>query len=298
MSSQSSTAHHKDNAISISGGRTGVLLLHGLGGTPNEMRDLAESLGRAGYTVSCPVLTGHCGTYDDLKKTTWQDWASSAEAALSVLQTKCDVIAVGGLSTGAVLSLHLAAEQPDGVQGIIPLAPTLWLNGWMIPYHAYLFRLVLMKSFANLFDFPDMFPHGIKDEVIRARIKSAINSGDSSIAGLAVTPGGAVLEHRWLVQAVTKRLPQILQPTLIISPREDDYADMNNIAYLQRHLGGIVDTVILNDSYHIITVDRQREIVNERVGVFVDRLDRSRQPTSTSGKHPAVHAVALRSSRR
>ncbi|MEQ1613873.1 MAG: alpha/beta fold hydrolase [Hyphomicrobiaceae bacterium] len=266
-------------SIDIPGGRTGVLLLHGLSGTPNEMRSLAEHLGKAGHTVSCPLLAGHCGSYDDLKQSTWQDWAASAEAALARLRAKCDLIVVGGLSTGAILSLLLAARHPDGVHGVIPLAPTLWLNGWMIPKHAHLFRLVLQKPVANMFDFPDMFPHGVKDEAIRAEVKAAIDSGDSSIAGLPVTPGGAVIEHRWLVQTVIKQLRHIAQPTLIIAPREDDYADMNNVAYLQRHLAGIVDTVILNDSYHIITVDRQRHIVNERSATFIDRLRSEAAPS-------------------
>ncbi len=279
-------------SFELPGDRTGILLLHGLSGTPNEMRGLAESLAQDGHTVSCPRLAGHCGSYEDLRATGWKDWAASAEEALVALQSKCDVIVVGGLSAGAVLALHLAARHPDGVHGVLPLAPTLWLNGWMIPWHAYLFRLVLQKPLANLFDFPDMFPHGIKDEQIRDRIKQAIDSGDSSIAGLPVTPGGAVLEHRWLVQAVLKELPRIRQPTLIISPREDDYADMNNIAYLQRHLGGLVETVILNDSYHIITIDRQRDIVEERVGIFVDRLHR--QLTQVAGRRePAGQAAVL-----
>jgi carboxylesterase len=261
-------------SIDIPGGNTGVLLLHGLSGTPNELRLLAESLGRAGYTVSCPRLAGHCGTYDDLKASTWHDWAASAERALTRLQAACDLIVVGGLSTGAILALHIAARHPHTVHGIMPLAPTLWLNGWMVPYHAYLFRLVLQKPLANMFDFPDMFPHGVKDEASRKQVKAAIDSGDSSIAGLPVTPGGAVIEHRWLVQSVIKQMGKITQPTLIIAPREDDYADMNNVAFLQRHLAGIVDTVILNDSYHIITVDRQRHIVNERAAAFIERLER------------------------
>ena len=279
-------------AINIAGDRTGVLLLHGLSGTPNEMRSLAEHLGKAGHTVSCPRLAGHCGTYEDLKRSTWQDWLASAEAALADLKLRCDVIVVGGLSTGAILSLHIAARHPHDVHGIIPLAPTLWLNGWMIPYHAHLFRLVLQKPVANMFDFPDMFPHGVKDEAIRADVKAAIDSGDSSIAGSAVTPGGAVIEHRWLVQTVIKELGRITQPTLIIAPREDDYADMNNVAYLQRHLAGIVDTVILNDSYHIITVDRQRHIVNERAATFIERLQHEVRTTPAANR-PTNAALSL-----
>ena len=45
-------------------GRTGVLLVHGLGGTPIEMRYVALALSRAGHSVSVPQLAGHCATDD------------------------------------------------------------------------------------------------------------------------------------------------------------------------------------------------------------------------------------------
>ena len=100
---------------------------------------------------------------------------------------------------------------------------------------------------------------------------SAIHSGDGSIAGLPVTPGGAVLEQRWLVNSVRQRLKLVTQPTLIVHPREDDYADLNNIAYLLRHLPCEVETLTLNDSYHIVTSDRQKDRVFARSLAFIAR---------------------------
>ena len=253
----------------VRGGRTGVLLMHGLCGTPTEMRFVANGLARTGCTVYCPMLAGHGGTEEDIKGTTWQDWYASAERALDRLREDCDTVIVGGLSTGAVLALLLAARRPADVQGTALLAPTLWLNGWLIPWYARLFRLVFSKRIANLIGFPDLHPHGIKDERIREFIRNALFSGDSSVAGLPSTPGGAVLEHRRLVQAARAELGQIHQPALIIHPREDDYADLDNAWYLQRQLKGMVDMVVLDDSYHIVTVDRQRHVVVERTAAFV-----------------------------
>lgn len=253
----------------VRGGRTGVLLMHGLCGTPTEMRFVANGLARTGCTVYCPMLAGHGGTEEDIKGTTWQDWYASAERALDRLREDCDTVIVGGLSTGAVLALLLAARRPADVQGTALLAPTLWLNGWLIPWYARLFRLVFSKRIANLIGFPDLHPHGIKDERIREFIRNALFSGDSSVAGLPSTPGGAVLEHRRLVQAARAELGRIHQPALIIHPREDDYADLDNAWYLQRQLKGMVDMVVLDDSYHIVTVDRQRHVVVERTAAFV-----------------------------
>lgn len=253
----------------VAGGRTGVLLMHGLCGTPTEMRFVANGLARAGYTVYCPMLAGHGGSEDDIKNTTWQDWYRSAETALDRLREDCDTVVVGGLSTGALLALMLAARRPSDVQATALMAPTLWLNGWLIPWYARLFRLVFSKRVANLIKFPDLHPHGIKDERIREFICNALFSGDGSVAGLPSTPGGAVLEHRRLVRAARNELHQIDQPTLIIHPRDDDYADLDNAWYLQRNLKGRVDMLVLDDSYHIVTVDRQRHLVVERTAAFV-----------------------------
>jgi carboxylesterase len=280
----------KDHSIFIPGGTTGVLLLHGLSGTPLELRDVAKAMAARGHTVLCPQLAGHCGTYDDLKQVRWHDWAANALEGVKRLRECCDVVIIGGLSTGAVLSLNLAARYPHLIQGVAVLAPTLWLNGWMVPYHAYLFNIVLQKPVANQFDFPDLPPHGVKDETIRRRVKAAIDAGDSSIAGLPVTPGGAVIEHRWLVNATRRDMKWITQPVLIVHPREDDYADLNNVAYIIRNVGGPVETITLEDSYHIVTLDRQKHVLIDRLGTFVDRVALQNSGNARAGGALAAHS--------
>ena len=102
----------------LPGNRTGVLLIHGLTGTPNEMRIVGRGLNRAGFTVYAMQLAGHCGDEADLNKTTWQDWYKSVEEAAFKLQEQVDHIFVAGLSMGALLSLKLAAEHPEFVKGV------------------------------------------------------------------------------------------------------------------------------------------------------------------------------------
>src|SRR5262249_61296694 len=72
--------HMDDNrSLRFAGGPQGFLLIHGLGGTPVEMRYIARGLARAGHTVHVPQLAGHCGTVEELKATTWQHWYESVE---------------------------------------------------------------------------------------------------------------------------------------------------------------------------------------------------------------------------
>jgi carboxylesterase len=251
-------------------GKVGVLLIHGLCGSPSEIRFVANGLTREGYTVHCPHLAGHGGTEADLMATTWQDWLESAEMGLDELRRTCEKVVVGGLSTGAVLSLMLAARHPDKVDAVSLYSPALWLSGRRVPWYVPLFRLIDSKWLANLFRLPVPIHVGIKDQRIRDFIRSTMAS-DKSAAPVS-TPGGAVLERRRLAKAVTKLLDRIAQPVLIMHAREDDYAGLDNAAYLQRNLAGPVDMVVLDDCYHMVTVDRQRHVVLDRTTKFVAKI--------------------------
>jgi carboxylesterase len=259
-----------DNSIFYEGGRTGVLLIHGLGGTPVEMKSIARRIADAGATVYCCQLAGHCGTEADLVATHWQDWYASADEALAKLEANCDRVIVGGLSMGAILAARLAACEPERVCGIMMLAPTLWYDGWSIPWYGFLLKLLIDTPAGRRFRFVEAEPYGVKDERIRRILVKALMSGSSVDAGLPATPSLALRELWRLVAEFKPRLSQIKQRTLIIQAREDEVASMKNTEFLQRHLGGPVEALILDDSYHLITIDRQRGMVMERAVQFVE----------------------------
>jgi carboxylesterase len=266
-----------DRSFTIGEGRTGFLLIHGLGGTPIELKFVAKGLARRGFRVTCCQLAGHCGTQEDLVASGWQDWHDSANAALDRLKAECDTVVVGGLSMGAVLALHLAALRPNDVHGLALYAPTLWYDGWAMPWYRFMLRIGLTSGFGRwvirrFYRFVETHPYGIKDPTIRAVVVAAMNSGDSTQAGILVTPGKAVIELHKLVETVKRELPTIMTPAMIVQAREDDLSSLANTVYLQRHLGGLVDTLILNDSYHIVTVDRQRDLLIDATFVFASLL--------------------------
>jgi carboxylesterase len=264
-----------DQSIRLPGGRLGFLLIHGLGGTPLEMRYVAQGLAHAGHTVHVPQLAGHCGSSDDLRATNWANWYATVEKEHDRLRERCDSIVVGGLSMGAILAIHHAARQPSSVSALTLYAPTLWLDGWGVPWYATLFSLVKMKWFADYFAFAERDPWGIKDQRLRALVEQAIRSGDSSRAGIAALPGSLMLELRWLVKRVKQEVATVQQPTLIVHPREDDRASLKNLHYLQSRLRGPTETVVLNDSYHIVTLDRQRQVVVARTVEFAARVQQA-----------------------
>ncbi len=284
----------KDLSIFHHGNRTGVLLIHGLGGTPVEMKTVARRLSEAGHTVLCCQLAGHCGSEMDLARTSWRDWYASAETALAQLEACCDAIVVGGLSMGGLLAAKLAAAEPERVQGLVILAPTLWYDGWAIPWYSFMLkalRFLIDTPIGDRWRFVEREPYGIKDERVRKLVLQAMSSGDSSLAGVLRTPPQALRELWRLVNALKPELPRIKQNTLLVQARDDDVASMANAQYLQRYLGGVVETLILDDSYHLVTMDRQRSLVNSRVVAFTQSIAAQVRPANLAQPAVPCHAA-------
>ena len=103
-------------------------------------------------------------------------------------------------------------------------------------------------------------------------MKSALDSAGAAEYGRAGVTGTMVLEHRRMVDAAMKLLHRVKQPTLIVHSREDDYANLNNAVYLQGEIAGNVDMVVLEDSYHMVTLDKQRQVVVDRTRAFVAQI--------------------------
>ena len=257
------------------GGRNGVLLIHGLTGTPMEMRLLGKGLNNAGYTVHGMQLAGHCGNADDLLATGWRDWYASVERAADAMLDKVDRLFVGGLSMGAVLSLKLAADRPQQVAGVGVYGATFRYDGWSIPRLARLsFLLPLLKKVGIGRDrsFMEQPPYGIRDERLRAQISSAMLGGDSAAAGLPGNPWHSLAEMYGLAAAVRRQLPQVVAPCLIAHASEDDVASLRNAELVRDNVSGPTELLLLHDSYHMITVDRERRTLIQRSAAFFDRI--------------------------
>ncbi len=114
--------------MAVRGGRAGVLILHGLTGSPWEVRPLAEACAQMGFSVAMPLLPGHGTRVEDLERSRWPDWLDAARAALDWLATGCDRVHVVGMSMGALLALELErAGTPVPLRSLLLLAPAMAL---------------------------------------------------------------------------------------------------------------------------------------------------------------------------
>lgn len=121
------------NGFYLPRGSSAVLLVHGLTGTPAEMRDFGRQLARQGLSVACPQLAGHCDSVAALKASRWEDWYDSVERCFEALAQRHAQVYVAGLSMGALLCLLLASRQRTRVAGLALLSPTFFYDGWNMP---------------------------------------------------------------------------------------------------------------------------------------------------------------------
>ncbi|PPC98526.1 MAG: esterase [Hyphomicrobium sp.] len=263
----------RDNLV-----KTGILLFHGISGMPEEFRYLSNTLEREGYVVSAPLIPGlGCGT-DVAHLAKWEDWLSAAEKAFFALEGKCDRVIVGGLSAGATLALELCNRYQDRVAGVVLLAPTLKVNGFSIPWTFKLFTLCQQSIVARLFNFSEREPFGLKDERIRKMAMDAMRAASVGTADQFFQVNGMIFyQLRRLRRQLIGKLSNISRPTLIIHPRDDDQSSVTNALYLQTRLSGPMEVLILDDSYHVVTLDKQRQIVAERDSSFAARLNVGQQ---------------------
>jgi len=265
----------KQTDFLLRGSRTGVLLIHGLTGTPAEMRFVGKGLNRAGYTVYGMQLAGHCGDETDLLATGWRDWLKSVHDAADKMLEDVDHLFVGGLSMGALLALKLAIDRPRDVAGLTLYGTTFRYDGWTIPPIARLSFLLPYFTRLGFFRnrrFMESFPYGLKDERIRDRIAGAMLGGDSAAAGLPGNPWPSLGEFHLLSRKVRAQLGRVRAPCFVAHASNDDVASVRNVRIVERGVRAPVETLLLDDSYHMVTIDRERDTLIKRSSAFIARV--------------------------
>jgi carboxylesterase len=252
-------------------GRTGkaVLLIHGMTGAPGEMKFLAKILHKRGLSVAAPLLAGHGVDETHLLRTGWRDWLASVREAYTALKADHDEVYVGGICVGGALGVALAAEDAS-VAGVAVYSMTYRYDGWNMK-RWYSTIAPFATPFAGLpglrsISFPERYPFGLKDERLRDGVAAA--QGSIVPGALDCFPLGAMGEMHKLSAHIDRVGRRVRQPTLILHANDDDMSDPRNAFRLQRTLGGPVSLHLLHDCYHMIHVDRQRELVGQLTADF------------------------------
>jgi carboxylesterase len=259
----------RDRSFRVRGdGRRAVLLIHGLTGAPGEMKAVGRVLHRKGFGLYAPLLAGHGGTEADLLKTGWRDWVASARAAYLDLAREADEIYVAGICAGGAIGLELCAEFPQ-IRGAAAYSMLFEYDGWNMP--KITLGAPVIQTVANLplirrLSFVQPHPYGLKDLRLQAMAAKQLQS---MIPGaLERMPLGSMYQLYRLARHLEQVAPRIRTPTLIVHAREDDLADLRNARRLRAALGGPTELVVVEDSYHMVHVDKEHLRVGQITAAF------------------------------
>ena len=234
--------------FTASGGSTAVLISHGFTGSPISMRPWGEYLAAEGYTVSVPLLPGHGTTWQTMNKTTWADWYTALETELLRLAQTHEQVFVCGLSMGGALALRLAERHPDKVAGLVLVNPAVKVED---P------RLTVLPVLKHLIGGLPGIGNDIKKPGVEEGAYPKV-----PLKALASQLGG------WA--EVIADLAKVTQPLRLLRSREDHVVPATSSALI---LAGVksadVTEVILENSYHVATIDNDAELIFARSDEFI-----------------------------
>ncbi len=261
-------------------------LIHGLTGTAREMASIAKRLNTARFSVTAPMMPRHNRSLSELKRASWEELYAGIKNEFLKYAADYDNIFLGGLSFGALLCLLLAYEFPNKVRAITCYSPTLFFDGWNTPKLKFLLPLICKTPLKYYLYLKEESPYGIKNERLRAKIEGFYSQADLfdyskvHLYGYPVIPVSNMHQNLRLTSYISKILPAIKTPIQLIQAKEDDITSPENSYFIYNRIGSKDKKVLLlEDSYHIIIADQERErVAQETIDFFLQNAGPVNQP--------------------
>ncbi|MGI6367453.1 MAG: alpha/beta hydrolase [Anaerolineae bacterium] len=227
----------------------GCLLVHGLTGSPAEMRPLAEHLAAQGYRCHVPLLPGHGTTVADLHRAHHEDWTATATQALDQLRQSCGRLYAIGFSMGTLVAAYLAVHNPD-LAAVALLSPAVQFRNPFVPLASVLYRVM-----PTIDKGAPTFGEDTAEYVWAYRRWSTHGLGEM-----------------WrLRQALWPALDSVQVPALIVHSLDDpDLSTRTGQTMLAKWGAADKELLTLHHSGHAVLLNEEREQVFSTVTCFFD----------------------------
>ena len=268
-----------------------VFLIHGLGGTQYDLGSMHKRLKNAGFVTHSLTLPGHGTSPEDLANVTAEDWIDAVVGKYREIRDQHPRLHVMGMCMGALLAATLAQRERHDKGNLVLLAPPVYIDGWATPWYRGLRPLLYhVPGIGRTMKVEEEDPFGIKNEQLRAIVKAKFERGENF--HYRWVPLECIRQVDRLRAIVMKQAKDIRCPTLVVHAREDELTSLRSANFLVEKIGGArARMVVLEDSYHMICVDNDREIVARNVLEFFGAALPG--ATSTLANEPRMSAVAL-----
>ncbi len=234
------------------GGKIGVLIIHGFTGSPISIAPWARYLNQQGYTVHAPRLPGHGTTWQEMNETSWQDWYKCVEDSYLDLKSKCDRVFIAGFSMGGALALRVCQIRGDEIEGLLLINPSIYdkrLRIKLIP---------VIKFFVPS---------------IKSRRVTDVAKANPPKHSYGRTPLKALDSLRKLWRLVQRDLYLIDLPVMIGYSINDHVVDpANSETIIESIYSSDIREVIFERSFHNVALDYDADLLNEQSQVFIQEV--------------------------
>ncbi len=246
-----------------------VLLFHGLTGSPFEMKKYGVFLFKNGYDVFCYSFPGHGERISEIETVTWQDWCRFAQEKYDSLRSNYQQFFVSGLCLGAAMALYLA-ENNDDITGLVALSTTLFLDGFCIPWTIAFLPFALSTIIRFYYTFPEDDCFGIKNERTRKSLAKLTAKADIGMDNYPLNCVDGLLK---LSKNVRQNLKKVTCPVLCIHSKYDNLSSPKSAKVVLEGISSKTKQYVeLNDSYHMVLYDNEKEFVMSTVEEFLNKL--------------------------
>jgi carboxylesterase len=244
-------------------------MIHGLGGTRHDFGSLDRKFEQIGYDVHLPSLPGHGSSPNALRGVGLRDYMCLLSRTYRALLTRYERVDIAGISMGALLAMMLSARERSTHGRLILLSPPVFLDGWGVSrFRSLRYLLYCVPGLRDVIRVPEGEPFGIKNERIRSLIRRHLLRGSG--VHYPYVPLLAIAQVDWMRFAAMRALRRITCETLVMHSEEDEVTSIRSAEFVCRHLGSRSITFVrLTNSYHMITLDNERDTVAERTLAFV-----------------------------
>ena len=246
--------------IIINGNNAAILLIHGFTGSPDEMEYIGKEINRRkGWKVVIPCLPGHCTKPEDMASVTNDDLLEKIIDEYKKLRTEFKTVFVAGLSMGGLLTLKFATKFRS-VDGIVTISAPMYLKGAQ--------NRAILDALNTLH--------------IRTSLKYVKRKGrdihfpplNYSFHDYSWAPLVSVMELEKLINSVKTDIGMIISPIQIFHSKNDHTAPVKSAKIIFHRVSSKVKELILfEDSYHVITLDVDRECLVRKMINFLERFE-------------------------
>ncbi|MBX3184245.1 MAG: alpha/beta fold hydrolase [Polyangiaceae bacterium] len=241
-------------------GRIGIVLSHGITGSPISIRWAAEQLAARGFAVELPRLPGHGTSWLDMARTTYDDWRQEVLETVDELTQRTDAVILGGLSMGGTLALDIGWQRERQLAGLVAINATVLPRAGVLAKIAPVLKYVVPVA-------PSKAAGLVENDAARAGVDERAYS---------MLPAGAANSFLAVLPRVRRQLRQLRLPVLVAYAPQDHSVPAANSRAILDTLGGFGEELVLERSYHLATMDLDRELLVDRIAAFAERVAKER----------------------